>query len=80
MKVKRLISVEGYIDQYPDISAGSTQGPYPMETLGNYLVLHPEMLYLAHTCTDEVAIGEEGTRTRLDTAIPGDVLEHLRFR
>jgi hypothetical protein len=43
-------------------------------------MLHPEKLYLAPTCTDEVAIGEEGTPVRLDVMIPPDVLERLRFR
>lgn len=41
-----------------------------METLGNYFTLHPEKRYLALSCTEEVAIGEEGTPIRLDVAIP----------
>jgi hypothetical protein len=80
MQVKRIISLEEYIDQYPDTFAHCERGRYPMETLGNYLTLHPEKRYLAPTCTEEVAIGEEGTRLRLDVAIPPDLLERLRFR
>lgn len=80
MQVRRLISLEEYIAQYPDAFAHCERGRYPMETLANYLSLHPEKLYLAPTCTEEVAIGEEGTRIRLDLAVPSDLLERLRFR
>jgi hypothetical protein len=48
--------------------------------LENYLRLHPELHYLAPTCTEEVAVGEEGTSIRLDNAVPPDMLERLRFR
>ena len=34
---------------------------------------------MAPTCTDEVALGEEGTPLRLDVAVPPDVLERLRY-
>ncbi len=80
LKVKRLISLEEYIEQYPHVFAEGERGPYPMATLQSYLARHPEQGYLAPTCTEEVAIGEEGTALRLDVAIPPDLLERLRFR
>ncbi len=40
----------------------------------------PEMRILAPTCTDEVVLGDESTPLRLDTAIPPELLERLRFR
>jgi hypothetical protein len=41
---------------------------------------HPQLWYLAPTCTTEVVVGEEGTPIRLDVAVPSDLLERLRFR
>jgi hypothetical protein len=41
---------------------------------------HPELWYLAPTCTTEVVVGEEGTPIRLDVAVPSALLERLRFR
>jgi hypothetical protein len=46
----------------------------------NYLTLHPELRYLAPTCTGEVAVGEEGTPIRPDNAVLPEVLERLSFR
>ena len=80
MKVKRLISLVEYIEQYPQIFAQCEKSQWPTVTFGSYLALHPEKLYLAPTCTDEVAIGEEGTPIRLDVMMPPDLLERLRFR
>jgi hypothetical protein len=36
---------------------------------------HPELRYLAPSCTSEVVIGEEGTTIRLDVAVPSDLLD-----
>jgi hypothetical protein len=80
MRVKRLISLEEYFDQYPELFAGCEPGAYPMETFENYLKVHPERRFLAPTCTEEVAIGEDGTPIRLNLTIPPDLLKRLRFR
>jgi hypothetical protein len=80
MKVKRLISLEEYFEQYPNVFAGCEPGAYPMATFENYLKVHPERRFLAPSCTDEVAIGEDGTPIRLNVAIPPDLLARLRFR
>jgi hypothetical protein len=80
MKVKRLISLVDYFEEYPQLFEGCERGAYPMATFDNYLKVHPERRFLAPSCTDEVAIGEEGTPIRLDVAIPSDLLVRLRFR
>jgi len=80
MRVKRLISLAEYIEQYPQVFAHCEISPWPTITLGNYLALHPEKQYLAPTCTEEVAVGEEGTPIRLDVMVSPDLLERLRFR
>ncbi|MBN1148412.1 MAG: hypothetical protein JXA78_14225 [Anaerolineales bacterium] len=80
MRVRRLITLQEYIEQYPQIFAHCEKGQWPMATLENYLALHPEKRYLAPTCTSEVAIGEEGTPIRLDVIVPPELLERLRFR
>jgi hypothetical protein len=41
---------------------------------------HPELGYLAPSCTSEVVIGEEGTPIWLDVAVPPDLLLRLRYR
>jgi len=80
MRVKKLISLEEYIEQNPQLFAQCEQSQWPTITFANYLALHPELRYLAHSCTDEVALGEEGTPIRLDLMVPPDLLERLRFR
>ena len=80
MRVKRIIPLEEYIEQNPQIASEGEKSGWPMMTFGNYLALHPERQYLAPTCTSEVAIGEEGTPIRLDVMVPPDLLERLRFR
>jgi hypothetical protein len=50
------------------------------EIFAGFFQHHPELGYLAPTCTTEVVIGEEGTPIRLDVAVPPDLLERLRFR
>ncbi len=79
MRVKRLISLEEYFASCPDVFAGCEPGPYAMATFENYLRLHPERRFLAPSCTDEVAIGEDGTSIRLDLAIPPELLQSLCF-
>jgi hypothetical protein len=80
MRVKRIISLEEYIEQNPQIAAEGEKNRWPMMTFGNYLASHPERQYLAPTCTSEVVIGEDGTPIRLDVMVPPDLLERLRFR
>lgn len=80
MKVKCIISLEEYIEQYPHIFAQCEKSQWPMMTFEKYLTLHPEKRYLAPTCTTEVAIGEEGTPIRLDVMVPRELLENMRFR
>ncbi len=41
---------------------------------------HPELRYLAPTCTEEAVECENGTPLRLDLAIPPDMLLRLRYR
>jgi hypothetical protein len=50
------------------------------EIFAGFFQHHPELRYLAPTCTSEVVIGAEGTPIRLDVAVPSDLLERLRFR
>jgi hypothetical protein len=50
------------------------------EIFAHFFGHHPELRYLAPSCTSEVVIGEEGTTIRLDVAVPSDLLERLRFR
>ncbi len=50
------------------------------EIFASFFGHHPELGYLAPTCTSEVVIGAEGTPIRLDVAVPSDLLERLRFR
>lgn len=80
MRVKRLLTLEEYIAENPEKFAGCEDAKWPGLTLSNWLNLHPEKRYLAWTCTDEVAIGEEGTPIRFDVAVPSELLERLRFR
>jgi hypothetical protein len=79
MRVKLLIPLEQYFEQYPELFAGCETGAYPMATFESYLKLQPERRFLAPSCTDEVAIGEEGTPIRLDMPIPPELLARLRF-
>jgi hypothetical protein len=80
MRVRRILSLEDYIAENPDLFAGCAQEPAPMLTLLDYLEHHPEQRYLAPTCVEEVALGEQGTPIRLDVAAPGELVERLRFR
>lgn len=50
------------------------------EIFADFFRQHPELEYLAPTCTSEVVIGEEGMPIRLDVAVPPDLLVRLRFR
>jgi hypothetical protein len=79
MKVRRLLSVEEYIAENAGLFAG-LQGPAPAITLQRYFQAHPEKAYLAPTCTDEVALGEQGTPIRLDITAAPAMVERLRFR
>jgi len=80
MKVKRLLPLETYIEEYPEVFAGCERAAWPYGTLLNWIGLHPEKHYLAPTCTEEVAIGEEGTGIRFDLLIPPDLLARMRYR
>ena len=80
MKVKKLISLEEYIERNLNLFGQREKSEIPMVTFGNYLAFHPEQQYLAPTCVEEVALGEEGTAIQLNVMLPPDLLERLRFR
>jgi hypothetical protein len=80
MRVRQILSLEDYIQLYPDVFTGCELSQWPSVTFENYLKLHPEMRYLAPTCTDEVILGSEGAPIRLDRTVPPEVVEALRFR
>ncbi len=80
MRVKEVISMEDYIERNPDLFVGVERSPWVSVTFDNYVKLHPEIRFLAPTCTDEVVLGDGSTPIRLDTAIPPELLARLRFR
>ena len=80
MRVKQLLSVEEYVAANPRVFAGCEDPEDAGGTLDNWLQAHPEKRYLLWSCTDEVAVGQEGTPIRFDVALPGEELEGLRFR
>ena len=80
MRVKEILSLEHYIESYPDVFAGCERSRGASVTFENYLKIHPENRFLAPTCTEEVVLGYESTPIRLDLVVPSDVLESLRFR
>ncbi|MGE5222301.1 MAG: hypothetical protein ACM3PY_07685 [Omnitrophica WOR_2 bacterium] len=80
MRVKEILSLDDYIERYPDVFNGCERSPWASVTFANYLELYPERRFLAPTCTDEVILGDDSTPIRLDIAVPSDVLERLRFR
>jgi hypothetical protein len=57
----------------------SIRGWQAAEIFAAFFQQHPELRYLAPSCTSEVVIGEEGTPIRLDVAVPSDLLARLRF-
>jgi hypothetical protein len=61
----------------PDPSPGFVQA---LEAFDRYREAHPELRYLAPTCTDEAVECEEGTPIRLDRAVPLNLLVRLRYR
>jgi hypothetical protein len=79
MKVRRLLSIDAYIAENRDTFGGYEADLGGEVTFANWQRAHPEELYLAPTCTDEVALGEEGTPVGLDIPVPREVLEGLRF-
>ena len=80
LRVSQILALEDYIQLYPKVFSGCEISQWPSITFENYLKLHPEMRFLAPTCTDEVVLGSEGTPIRLDRSVPPDVVEALRFR
>jgi hypothetical protein len=80
MKIKRLVSLEEYIAANPRRFAGcQVRGP-AAGTLRKWVIAHPELSYLVWSCTDEVAVGQEGTPIRFDVGLSPGELEGLRFR
>ena len=65
-RVRDIVSLEDYVEQYPDILGTTPRYLTPYITFDKYLDRHPEKRYLAPTCTDEVVVGEEGTPIRHD--------------
>jgi hypothetical protein len=80
MRVKRLLSLGQYIAANPRLFAGCEDPDYPGGTLENWIKAHPEKAYLVWSCTDEVAVGQQGTSLRFDVALSPEQLEGLRFR
>lgn len=80
MLVKEIITLEDYIQRFPDVFADSERSQWPSVTFENYLMLNPEKRYLAPTCTDEVVLGDGSTPLTLDLAVPPELLQRLRFR
>lgn len=80
MRVKRLLPLDQYIAANPRRFAGCEDPQYPGGTLDNWVRAHPEKGYLVWSCTDEVAVGQEGTPLRFDVALSPEELERLRFR
>jgi hypothetical protein len=80
MTVKRIMSLEEYIVQHPQLFANCDQSKRAAIQFEQYLELNPEKRYLAPTCTEEVVIGEAGTPQRLDITVPPELLARLRFR
>lgn len=79
MKVRQLLTIDEYVAAHAATFAGF-ESPWGAEaTFANWLQDHPEQRFLAPTCTEEVALGDQGTPLRLDVAVPADVLERLRF-
>lgn len=77
MHVKRLLTIEQYVAE--DAEFDGDDDALPEIKFYRWQQMHPEKRYLAWTCTGEAALGE-GTAVGLDIAVPGDVLEALRFR
>jgi len=50
------------------------------DAFDRYRKAHPEMRYLAPTCTDGAVECDKGTPLRLDVAVPPDLLLRLRYR
>ena len=76
MRVNQLIPIERYAAGNPE---SGSDGSAAEISFHQWRQMHPEKRYLAWTCTSEAALGE-GTAIGLDIAVPGDVLEALRFR
>lgn len=80
MRVREILSLDDYIERFPDVFTGCERSPWASVMFENYLKLHPEKRFLAPTCTEEVVLGDDSTPIRLDLAVPSEVLERLRFR
>ena len=79
MRVSRILSIDEYIAENADTFAGYQSAFGGEATFGSWRQAHPEYGFLAPTCTNEVALGEDGTPFGLKIAVPADVLEGLRF-
>jgi hypothetical protein len=80
MRVKEILTIDEYIERFPDLFIGCERTPWATITFDNYLKLHPELHFLAPTCTLEVVLGDDSTPICLNRAVPSEVLERLRFR
>jgi hypothetical protein len=80
MRVKRLLTPEEYVAANPRMFRECEDKEDAGGTLDNWLKAHPQKRYLIWSCTDEVAVGKEGTRIRFDIALSPQELEGLRFR
>jgi hypothetical protein len=65
-------ALDDFIAANPRTFAGCGDPDYPdyaFRALENWINAHPEKSYLVSSCTDEVAIGQEGTPLRFDIAL-----------
>ena len=79
MKVSRLLSIDEYIGENAETFAGHKSSFGGGATFGNWRIAHPELSYLAPTCTEEAAVGE-GTPLGMRVPVPADILVGLRYR
>jgi hypothetical protein len=80
MKVRRLMPLIDYLAENRETFGVGEKREVSHRIFQNWLEAHPEMRYLAWTCSDEVVLGEEGTTIRFDVSVPSILMERLRFR
>jgi hypothetical protein len=76
MRVARVLDLAEFAAEFPDRAAGVGRVGFNEMVA----VLRPELVYLAPTCTEDVAIGEEGTPLWFDLTVPGEAVAQLRYR
>ena len=80
MKVERLLSIDEYVAENAETFASYHSDWGAGLTFHNWQKANPNDSYLAPMCTDEAALGSEGTPLGIKVAVPADILTGLRFR